>query len=668
MNSTKPIIFGAAYYEEYLPYDRLREDFDLMREAGFNTIRIAESTWSTEEPSDGVFDFSHIDRVLDMAEEYNIDVIIGTPTYAVPHWLVMKDKDVIAVTKDAQPLYGARQIMDITNETYLFHAERIIRKLVSHTAGRKCVIGFQLDNETKHYGTSGKNVQKGFRKYLENKFGTVEEMNLQYGFAYWSNSVASFDELPDVNGTINASYACAFEEYQRKLASDFLLWQRKIVDEYRRADQFVTQNFDFDWKPFGAPGTQDGYSHGLQNGINHFDAAAALTVAGVDVYHNTQDKLTGMEIAFAGDEMRNLKSDNSDYLVLETQAQAFREWLPYPNQLRLHAIAHLASGAKGIMYWNFFSIHNSKETYWKGLLSHDFKRNPTFDEACVIGRELKTLSEKLANVSRKNTVAVMVSNNSMTALKWFPTDKNVSYNDILLKYYKALYDLNIECDIIFEDKENYENDYKVIITPQLYAVCDKTVKRLRTFVENGGTLISSFRSFVTDENIKVFPTSLPGGMTDVFSTTYNQYTKPENVKVSHEYAENWIELLNSENAETLFYYQHKYWGKYSAVTKNHFKKGTAVYIGADVGEKTLKEILLSSAVQSGVCVSDYRFPICEKTFEKDGKAVKFFMNFSSDEAEITAPFDCVDLICEKEFIKGEKIKLTDYNAVILGEK
>ena len=43
----KEILFGAAYYLEYMPYDRLKEDLDMMQQAGMNTIRIAESTWST---------------------------------------------------------------------------------------------------------------------------------------------------------------------------------------------------------------------------------------------------------------------------------------------------------------------------------------------------------------------------------------------------------------------------------------------------------------------------------------------------------------------------------------------------------------------------------------------------------------------------------------------
>ena len=58
------LLFGAAYYPEYMPYDRVDKDFEMMKEAGINVVRIAESTWSTLEPREGEFDFSYIDRVL----------------------------------------------------------------------------------------------------------------------------------------------------------------------------------------------------------------------------------------------------------------------------------------------------------------------------------------------------------------------------------------------------------------------------------------------------------------------------------------------------------------------------------------------------------------------------------------------------------------------------
>ena len=78
------LLYGAAYYDEYMPYERLAEDVAMMKKAGINVVRIAESTWSTCEPQEGVFDFSHVERVMDAMEEAGIYVIIGTPTYAVP--------------------------------------------------------------------------------------------------------------------------------------------------------------------------------------------------------------------------------------------------------------------------------------------------------------------------------------------------------------------------------------------------------------------------------------------------------------------------------------------------------------------------------------------------------------------------------------------------------
>ena len=105
---------------------------------------------------------------------------------------------------------------------------------------------------------------------------------------------------------------------------------------------------------------------------------------------------------------RSLKNDN--YLILETEAQGFPGWTPYKGQLRLQAYSHIASGANGVMYWHGHSIHNSFETYWKGILSHDFQENDTYREACIIGREFSEIGSHLMNLKKKNDVAVLVSN------------------------------------------------------------------------------------------------------------------------------------------------------------------------------------------------------------------------------------------------------------------
>ena len=382
------LLYGVAYYDEYMPCDRLDKDVEMIKAAGINLVRIAESTWSTCEPQEGVFDFSHVTRVLDAMEAAGISVIIGTPTYAIPTWMVKSHPDVLATTKRGPGIYGARQIMDITHPVYRYYGERVIRKLMEVSAHRKCVIGFQLDNETKYYDTAGKNVQEQFVKYLRTKFNDdLDAMNQAFGLDYWSNRINAWEDFPDVRGTINGSLGAEFQKFQRTLVDDYLQWQADIVKEYAREDQFITHNFDFDWR---------GYSYGVQPMVDHKHAARALTVAGVDIYHPTQDELTGAEISYGGDSTRSLKADN--YFVLETEAQGFPGWVPYDGQLRLQAFSHLASGANMVEYWHWHSIHNSFETYWKGLLSHDFKENDTYRSAKVIGKEFADLANNLVNL------------------------------------------------------------------------------------------------------------------------------------------------------------------------------------------------------------------------------------------------------------------------------
>ena len=562
----KELLYGAAYYDEYMPYDRLDKDVEMMKKAGINTVRIAESTWSTCEPQPGVFDFSHVERVMDAMEEAGINVIIGTPTYAVPTWMVKAHPDVLAETVKGRGIYGARQIMDITHPVYLFYAERVIRELMKRTAHRKCVIGFQLDNETKYYGTAGKNVQEQFVKYIREKFyDNLDAMNYEFGLDYWSNRINAWEDFLDVRGTINGSLGAEFEKFQRTLVDKFLGWQADIVNEYRREDQFVTHNLDFEWR---------GYSYGIQPYVNHLHASQCLTIAGTDIYHPTQDDLTGAEIAFGGDLIRSLKQNN--YLVIETEAQGFPGWTPYKGQLRLQAYSHLASGANSVMYWHWHSIHNSFETYWKGLLSHDFQENATYREACTIGNEFARLGKYLVNLKKKNEVAVLVSNEALTALNWFRIQeqapgadaKSIYYNDVMRWMYDTLYHMNVECDFIWPESENLEQ-YKAIVVPALYAAPDELLIRLKQYVENGGTLIASFKTAFANENVKVSHQVQPHILSNCFGVHYDQFTFPKNVGLTgevipekpdqkgnaHPAANVFMELLVSEGAEVLASYE-----------------------------------------------------------------------------------------------------------------
>ena len=667
------LLYGCSYYDEYIPTDRIQTDMRMMREAGMNVIRIGESTWANVEPSAGVFDFTHIFRAIEAAARENIQVIIGTPTYAIPPWMAAMHPEIIANTGNGREKYGRRQNMDITSPAYRFYAERIIRKLMEACAHAPNVIGVQLDNETKHYQTCGSNVQRLFVRHLRDTFTDTAAMNRAFGLNYWSNAIDAWEHVPDVTGSINASFVAEFDKFRRKLVTEFLLWQSGIVGEYLREDQFVTQNFDFEWR-----GPVYGHSFGIQPDVNQKQAAMAVTIAGCDIYHPSQAALTGAEIALFGAVTYGLLRRN--YIVLETQAQGLISWLPYSGQLRLQAFSHLAAGANGVMYWHWHTTHQSNETFWKGVLSHDLLPNATYQEASIIGNEIARIGSRLYGAQKKNKVGILVSNESLSGLKRFPfVDDTFDYNNVLRWLYDALYEMNVEADILFPEDSEFFAQYDMLLLPALYSAPDALLQALDAYVLGGGYLISTFKSGFADEYLAVRHQKLP--LPHCFGMTYDQFTLPEHVSLTGDLLPEaeadrrvsvWMELLRPETAQVLAVYDHPEWRKYAAVTKQKTGKGTAAYLGCYMEKPALKALLAHFLRDAGLWtpVQSVQFPIIiRSSVSRDGNALHFYMNYSNaPQQQAYLHADATDLLSSTPYRSGDSLTLPPWGLLILEEK
>ena len=684
---TDKLYFGAAYYSEYLPYDRVEKDMEMMEKAGMNVIRIAESTWSTLEPQEGVYDFTHIDRMLNAAACHHISVIVGTPTYAVPTWLVKKYPDILAITQNGRERYGHRQNMDITNPDYLSHAERVIRVLMEHVKDVPHVIGYQLDNETKSYGTAGPRVQAMFVDYLKENFPDINDFNHEFGLDYWSNRVNDWDDFPDVRGTINQSLAAEFCKFQRSLVTKFLSWQADIVREYKRDDQFITQNFDFDWTT---------HSIGYQSQVDQYDASRCMTVAGADIYHPSNEELTGAEITVCGNISRSLKKDN--YLILETEAQGLTPWLPYPGQLRLQAYSHIANGSNSVMYWHWHSIHNAIESYWKGVLSHDFSENETYREAVVIGNEWNKIGSHLKNLKKENKIAIMLDNASLTGFTQFPLEKAGAngYNTVMRWFSDALYRLNIEYDMISSREQDFSG-YECLIVPALYSAPESLLLALDSYVRNGGHLITTFRSGFSDEYLKIYPDMQPHILHECLGLHYDQFTHPHHVDIvpvqsdvmaaaqehfSHpddsafsltSSACEWMELITCDTAVLALKYSHPAYERYAAAAKNQYGNGSTLYFGTMFeNDELLESVLLSFLHETGFSGGDLssdapHYPlIIKRGINDSGKELCYYLNYSKDPVSVTHHGkNGVELISETAIVCGNKIDLGGWGVAVV---
>ena len=365
-----------------------------MAEAGFTVIRVGESVWSTWEPEDGVFDLDWLEPVLDEAHERGIGVLLGTPTYAIPMWLKRRYPEIAGESATGQPIgWGARQEVDFTHAAYLFHAERIIRAVVTRYREHPAVIGYQVDNEPGLRLLHNESVFQRFVDWLRHRYGTVERLNEEWGLVYWSHRLSTWADLWRPDGNFQPQYDLAWRRFQTELVTDFIGWQADIVRELvgLRPSQFVTTCISYE-----------------QPGIEDVDLSARLDIASGNAYYEMEDSLRHPNDApmaagpmgwvvrgpWAVSHLADLmySSRQAPFLVTETNAGSIgfssMNQSPYDGQWRQAAWLLVSRGARMISYWHWNTLAFGAETYWGGVLPHSGEPGRAYRELAALGDEL----------------------------------------------------------------------------------------------------------------------------------------------------------------------------------------------------------------------------------------------------------------------------------------
>lgn len=656
----KPL-YGAAYYSEYTPTDRLDKDIQLMKEAGLTVVRVGESTWSLFEPQDGVFEFAWMDRILDAMQEAGIKVILGTPTYSIPAWMAASHPEVLSHTyRDEQRHYGIRQNMDIYNPTYRFYCERIIRKMMEHFAQHPAIIGFQVDNEVEAREIDNEDYFEGFKEYISDSFrGNLRELNRRWGLNYWGMNINSWDEFYDRKGVTNPSYKIWWERWGRKVTADFLNWQVDIVNEYKRPDQFVMHCF--------MPAFHN---------IDQVEAFRQMDYPAINIYYTMQDSQDGQQIGYACDFMRTV-SKNQNFLVTETNAQA-TGWSsrdmypPYDGQLRQNMYAMIAGGANMVEYWHWATLHYGQETYWRGVLGHDGEPNRVYREFSKGAHELERIGDKIVNLRKKNRVAILYSHDSKHALDFMPFRNGEQYD--VQKIYSSLYRQNIECDILPVDNEAFRDfsTYDMLVIPPLYVATEGLMDKITEFVRNGGEAVMYYKSGYTDFDNAVYPMKAPGHLSEVCGFTYQEFSTIRKSRLKDNLlgdgdnsVSTWLEFLQPTTAKALAYVDDPFFGQWPCITENAFGKGHMTYLATEPSADLLNRVIARAAARKGMDLT-LKFPLSVRTAVNEyGDNVHFIFNYSAREQEFEYPFpNGKSLLDSSRLKKGQKVTIEPWGVFI----
>lgn len=676
------ILYGAAYYNEYVPAPiadgRLEKDIALMKRAGINVVRLGESTWDKWEPEDGRIDFAWMDRIVDAMGKAGIKVIMGTPTYSIPVWMYARHPDMLA-----RPLgggetgYGMRQNMNIDDPNYRRYAERIITAMAQHYRDNPNVIGWQLDNETSGYDASNASVHADFVTWLKAKYGTTDALNKAWLLSYWGQEVHRWEDMPTRDKANSTSFKLDWTRFQQWRATRFIAWQAQLVRANARSDQFITHN----------------HPTMTRTEFNPVEMDKVLDVVGNDIYFDWQDRFNGWKQTFQGDLARSLHHRN--WFLNETNAQtqgwdATSQLPPYDGQTYQDVFGHIANGANMVSYWHWASLHGGQETYWKGVLGHDLEPNRAYAEVSRVGGDLKRVGSKLVDLKRKNEVAILYSIDSFAALEFMPYSKappagekgfhTDGYRRVVEQLHNSLYDANVGTDFVFADQADFSG-YKLLVVPPLYIADDALLQKISDYVKNGGNVLMTYKSAVANENSLVRWTMAPGPLRAAAGFHHQENStllKPLKLKGDPFAAgdDNEVrtiaEFLEVETAKPLAFYDHPFFGKWPAITRNQYGKGSFLYEGTELSDALQAKIVGDELKRIGLLGGDQQLPDAVRikhATSREGKKLHFYFNYS--QAPVTVSYSYrsgKELLKDAALASGGQISLSPWGVAVAEER
>ena len=668
------VLFGAAYYHEYQPYDRLKTDLDMMAEASFTVIRVGESVWSTWEPENGRFDLDWLQPVLDGAHERGIAVILGTPTYAVPPWLARLYPEIAGERATGERIpWGARQEVDFTHPAFRFHADRVIRKIMQRYAGHPAVIGFQVDNEPGNELLHNHGVFQRFTDQLRHRYGDVESLNRAWGLVYWSHRLATWADLWTPDGNVQPQYHLAWRRFQAEQTTEFIAWQAGIVREYARPGQFVTTCVSYE-----------------RPAVDDAEVNLALDVAAGNPYYAMQDGLAHpgdddqpqywtssgtWALYLSGDRMYSSKQ--APYLVTETNAQSigfpWNNRPAYDGQWRQAAWALISRGATMIEYWHWHTLHFGAETYWGGVLPHSGRPGRTYRELARLGGELATAGELVAGLTPDADVAMIWSSDSKWLMQRFPPlargggghePDERAYHGLFDPFYRGAFDAGVPVRILHSGHLDGPGDaarrYPVLVASGLYIADDIALAWLLAYADAGGHLVLGPRTGYADEEARARAESAPavvGGPAGVRYDEFSNLSEPVPVVATGggldlppgATATRWADGLEVDGAEVLARYEHPHFGRWPAITTRPHGRGRITVVGTVPGPAMAAALFrwLAPAGDRGWRDAPASVTVSGAT-ARDGRRVRFVHNWSWDPVAYRPPVPVTDVLTGRD--------------------
>ncbi|MGP3254455.1 beta-galactosidase [Lactobacillus gasseri] len=661
--NTNEFLHGGDYNPEqwWDEPDVINQDFALFKQAKINTVTVGIFSWAKLEPEEGNYDFSWLDSIFDRVEEMNGHVVLATPSGARPAWLAQKYPEVLRTDNLGNKRgFGGRHNHCLTSPIYREKVREINTKLAEHFGQRKSLVLWHISNEYSGecYCELCKNA---FREWLKNKYGNLDNLNHAWWNTFWSHTYNDWSQVNPPSPLSEMGNKGMNLDWKRFITDQTI----SFIDNETAPLKKITPNIPVTTNMMAGNPLMDPFA-----GFDYQKVAKHLDFISWDSYpawgnDNQTTAELGRNVGLIHDFFRSLKHQN--FLVMENTPSRVNwhsvDRAKRPGMHELASLQDVARGSQGVLYFQLRASQGSSEMFHGAVIEHRHpEQTRAFKDVTKVGKDLEKIRPIVDTNYLKAKVAIVFSYDSYWALQdaeSYSKDKKIWQT--MQKHYRYFYDHDIPVD--FVSVEDDFSNYDLLIDPMHFLMSKAYLKKLASYVKNGGRVVGTYISGVVDENDLAYMNEWPKELQDIYGVepleTDVLYPGQSNTLNfdGHEYkAHDYCETLINCRGKVLAKYASDFYQDTPAVVEHEYGAGKGYYLACrtdyDFLEKFYEKITANLIPEFPV--KKFSSNISIQVRENKDQKYYFVQNFSDKSEQIKVDGELEDLL-EKKIDRGEVV-------------
>ncbi len=607
---------GTNYHPHDWTKERWKTDIELMKNAGFTTVRLGHLCWDSYEPEDGIYTFEWFDEVMDAFEMAGIGVFLDVSMRPAPVWVHEKCPDCNIHTRSGLWQASLRRYMeDVDEPQYQKYALRFASVLAERYKDHHALIGFGLCNELgAGYVSFSESARRCFIQWLEEKYSTIDNLNRAWATQRWSRRLRSFEDIYLPENEIEVGAPEAWLDMKRFYSDGVLRFITKLHDTVGAIAPEIPTSMNHVAESL-TPGFD--YMKGCRNFVDH---------PGIGFYPGINPDSDKELVRFLMLMTHRQAECEKPMWCLEFQTGTFGGYAGPDGLIRMYAFLCLIYRTQMVLAWTWRSMLNGEEQYFYGLLDHDGTAGKKYREFARIASDFKKLERYHLPYLPRPEAAIAYSYDTTAVFAYAKDNYKTPYEKQVQEAFEIFYKRNLDCNLI--NLEYAEGDYRLLVIPACALIGRKGADYVRRHVEKGGIVIMTGYSAKVNEEGQVFDTPQPGFLNDVFGIRIAGFYRTgqhvpsmfeedrsaagygsreeltiANADGSVSVTVDYYEEIEPQGAECFASFEKK---GLCAVSKNQYGKGTAYYLATEANAQALSwiydQLAKEGQTAAGICM------------------------------------------------------------------